>query len=102
MAEGLFQWAAVTSQLILDPPARFGYNNEKCIDHLLGPSTNRHGEDLLNGLYKEVLEGYFTDQDAQDLFRSVVGPLTIRSFIPLRQHASHDKDSDTREFLHTK
>jgi hypothetical protein len=100
-AEGLFQWAAVASQLILDPPARFGYSKEKCTNHLLEPSTNRHGQDLLDGLYKEVLEGYFTDQDARVLFRSIVGqlitsiePLTIRSLIPLRQHASYDEDSD--------
>ena len=100
-AEGLFQWAAVASQLILDPPARFRYSSEKCINHLLEPSTDRHGQDLLDGLYKEVLEGYFTDQEARDLFRSVVGqlitsiePLTIYSLIPLQQHASDDKDSD--------
>src|SRR6201990_56822 len=100
-AEGLFQWAAVASQLILDPPARFGYSKEKCTRHLLEPSTNRHGQDLLDELYKDVLEGYFTDQEARVLFRSVVGPLiasieplTIRSLIPLRQYASYDKDSD--------
>jgi hypothetical protein len=100
-AEGLFQWAAVASQLILDPPARFGYSNEKCINHLLEPSTKRHGQDLLDGLYKDVVEGYFTDREARDLFRSVGGqlitsiePLTIRSLIPLRLHASYDKDSD--------
>jgi NACHT domain len=100
-AEGLFQWAAVASQLVLNPPARFGYSSKKCINHLLEPSTNRHGQDLLDGLYKEVLEGYFASQEAQSLFRSVVGqlitsiePLTIRSLIPLRQHASYDKDSD--------
>ena len=99
-AEGLFQWAAVASQLILDPPASFGYNNEKCINHLLEPGTNRY--DPLDGLYKEVLEGYFTDQEARDLFRSVVGqliasiePLTIHSLISLRQHASYDKEDDT-------
>jgi hypothetical protein len=100
-AEGLFQWAAVASQLILDPPARFGYSNETCINHLLGLSTNRHGQDLLDGLYKDVLEGYFTDEESRVLFRSVVGqlitsvePLTIRSLTPLRQHAHYDKDSD--------
>jgi hypothetical protein len=100
-AEGLFQWAAVASQLILDPPARFGYSKDRCIKHLLGSSTNRRGQDLLDELYKEVLEGYFKDQEAQDLFRSVVGqlitsiePLTIRSLIPLRQHASYHEDSD--------
>ena len=100
-AEGLFQWAAVASQFILDPPARFRYSNVKCIKHLLEPSTSRHGQDLLDELYKEVLEGYFKDQEARDLFRSVVGqliasiePLTIRSLIPMQQHSSHDKDSD--------
>jgi hypothetical protein len=100
-AEGLFQWAAVASQLILDPPERFDYSGETCIKHLLEPSTNRRGQDLLDELYKDVLEGYFKDQEARDLFRSVVGqlitsiePLTIRSLITLRQHASYNKRSD--------
>jgi hypothetical protein len=99
--EGLFQWAAVTSQLILDPPERFDYSEETCIKHLLEPSTKRRGRDLLDDLYEEVLAGYFKDEEARDLFRSVVGqliasiePLTIRSLITLRQHASYDKDSD--------
>jgi hypothetical protein len=55
----------------------------------------------LDELYKDVLEGYFDDQEARDLFRSVVGqlitsiePLTIRLLIPLRQHAYYDEDSD--------
>ncbi len=74
-AEGLFQWAAVASQFILDPPGRFGYSKKKCINHLLKPSTNRDGQDPLDGLYKEVLEGYFTDREARLLFRSVVGQL---------------------------
>ena len=86
-AEGLFQWAAVASQLILDPPARFGFNNEKCVNHLLEPSTNRRGQDLLDRLYKDVLEGYFTDSiEARVLFRSVVGQL-ITSIEPLTIHA---------------
>jgi len=100
-AEGLFQWAAVASQLVLDPPERFDYCEETCIKHLLEPSTNRGGQDLLDELYQEVLEGYFKDQQARDLFRSVVGqlitsiePFTIRSLIPLRQHASYNKRSD--------
>jgi AAA ATPase domain len=100
-AEGLFQWAAVASQLILRPSARFGYSKEKCIKHLLEPSTNRRGQDLLDDLYKDVLEGNFNDQEARDLFRSIVGqlitsiePLTIRSLVTLRQHGSHDEDSD--------
>jgi hypothetical protein len=66
-AEGLFWWAAVASQLILDPPARFRYSKEKCIKHLLEPSTNCRRQDLLDGLYKDVLEGYFNDQEARDL-----------------------------------
>ena len=99
-SEGLFQWAAVASQHILDPPARFGCSKLKCVNHLLArkPSTNRLKQDLLDELYKEVLEGYFKDPKAWDLFRSVIGqliasiePLTIRSLIPLQQHASHDK-----------
>ena len=99
-AEGLFQWAAVASQLVLDPPERFDYSEETCIKHLLKPSTNRRGLDLLDELYKEVLEGYFKDEEARDLFRSVVGqlitsmePLTIHSLITLRQHASYNKRS---------
>ncbi len=100
-AEGLFQWAAVASRFILDPPGRFGYSRKKCINHLLKPSTNRDGQDPLDELYKDVLEGYFTDQEARVLFRSVVGqlvtsiePLTIRSLTTLRRHASDDDDGD--------
>src|SRR6267154_1501136 len=100
-AEGLFQWAAVACQLILDPPERFDYSGETCIKYLLEPSTNRRGQDLLDELYKDVLEGYFRDQEARDLFRSVVGqlitsiePLTIRSLITLRQHATSNKRSN--------
>ncbi len=99
-AEGLFQWAAVASELILDPPARFVYDGESCIKYLLGPSTNRSGQDPLDKLYKEVLVWYFPDEDARVLFRSVVGPLitsieplSIRSLITLR-HVSLDKDHD--------
>ena len=101
-AEGSFQWAAVASQLVLDPPERFDYSEETCIEHLLEPSTNRRGQELLDRLYNDVLEGYFDDQEARDLFRSVVGqlitsiePLTVRSLIRLRQHASYDEDSDS-------
>ncbi len=100
-AEGLFQWAAVASQFILDPPWRFDYSKKKCINHLLDPSTNRDEQDPLDALYKEVLEGYFPDQETPLLFRSVLGqlitsiePLTIRSLTTLRQHASHDDGDD--------
>ncbi len=99
-AEGLFQWAAVASELILEPPERFGFSEENCIKHLLGPSTNRSGQDPLDDLYKEVLEGYFTYQETRVLFRSVVGPLitsieplSIRSLITLR-HGTLDNDHD--------
>jgi hypothetical protein len=99
-AEGLFQWAAVASQLILDPPERFDYSEETCIKRLLEPSTKRRGRDLLDELYEEVLEGYFKDEESRDLFRSVVGqlitsiePLTICSLITLRQYASYNKRS---------
>ena len=100
-AEGLFQWAAVASQLILDPPEDFNFDGEVCIKHLLKPSTSPHGQYPLDELYREVLGGYFKGQGARDLFRSVVGqiifsiePLTFRSLIPLRQHGSYDKNSD--------
>ncbi len=102
-AEGLFQWAAVASRFILDPPGRFDYSKKKCINHLLDASTNRNGQDPLDALYKEVLEGYFTDQETPPLFRSVLGqlitsiePLTIRSLTTLRQHAPHN-DGDDRD-----
>jgi hypothetical protein len=100
-AEGLFQWAAVASLLVLDPPEDFDFDEETCIKHLLKPSSNPRGQDPLDELYKEVLGGYLKGQEALDLFRSVVGqlitsiePLTIRSLIPLRQHASDNKRSD--------
>ena len=97
-AEGLFQWAAVACQLILNPPERFYYDEETCIKHLSEPSSNHRGLDQLDELYKEVLEGYFKEKETRVLIRSVVGqlitsiePLTIRSLITLRQHASYDK-----------
>ncbi len=100
-AEGLFQWAAVASRFILDPPGRFGYNRKKVISHLLKPSAKHDGQDPLDELYKEVVEGYFTDREARLLFRSVVGqlitsiePLSIRSLTTLRRHADNDDDDD--------
>ena len=100
-AEGLFQWAAVASQFILDPPGRFGYSKKKCINHLLKAGANRDGQDPLDELYKEVLEGYFSDREARLLFRSVVGqliastePLSIRSLTTLRRHTDSDDAGD--------
>ena len=97
----LFQWAAVASQLVLDPPEDFDYDGETCIRHLLKPSGNSRGQGPLDELYEEVLGRYFKSQEARDLFRSVVGqlitslePLTFRSLITLRRHASYNKRSD--------
>ena len=96
-----FQWAAVASQLVLHPPVDFDYDEVTCIKHLLEPSTNPRGQDPLDELYREVLGGYFKGQGARNLFRSVVGqlitsiePLSIRSLVTLRKHASYNKCSD--------
>jgi len=98
-AEGLFQWAAVACGYILKPPASFGFSKKKCIEHLLRLTADHHRQDPLDELYKEVLEGYFIDQEARLLFRSVVGqlitafePLSIRSLTTLRHHTSNDDD----------
>jgi len=100
-AEGLFQWAAVASQFILDPPESFGWSKTKCIDHLLKLTTVRRGQDPLDDLYKEILQVYFTNPETRLLFRSVVGqlitsiePLTIHSLTALRLHAPHDDGGD--------
>jgi len=101
-AEGLFQWAAVACGYILDPPGFFDFSRIKCIKHLLKPTVNHHRPDPLDGIYKEVLKGYFGDQGAQRLFRSVIGqliaasePLSIRSLIALRQRVSIGDNSDS-------
>ena len=100
-AEGLFEWAAVASQFILDPPGQSGYSKKTCINHLLKPGADRGGQDPLDELYREVLERYFTDREARLLFRSVVGqfiasiePLSIRSLTTLRRHADDLGDAD--------
>src|SRR6266702_2874283 len=93
-AEGLFQWAAVACEYVQEPkPVR---SRKGRIEHLLTSAADHHGQDLLNELYKRVLEDYFTDEEARDLFRSVVGqllaafePLSIRSLTTLRRHASN-------------
>jgi len=100
-AEGLFQWAAVACGYILDPPEFFGFSRVKCIEHLLKPMADHRRPDPLDELYEEVLKGYFRHQDAQRLFRSVMGqliaalePLSIRSLITLRQRAFIGDNSD--------
>ena len=60
-AEGLFQWAAVASELILDPPARYGYSTEKVYQPPFGAQyklawTRPVGRVMLQ---RDVLEGYF-------------------------------------------
>ncbi|KAH9026569.1 hypothetical protein EDB84DRAFT_1273012, partial [Lactarius hengduanensis] len=81
-AEGSFQWAAVACGYILNPPDVFGLSKINCINHLLKLTPDRRGQDPLDELYKEVLEGYFTHENSRLLFRSVVGQL-IASFEPL-------------------
>ncbi len=100
-AEGVFQWAAVACGYILDPPDFFGLDRQKCIEHLLRLTADRYGQDPLDDLYKQVLEGYFTHPASRLLFRSVVGqlitsiePLTICSLTTLRKHASDDARDD--------
>ncbi len=98
-SEGLFQWAAVACRFVLDPPECFGFSKNECISHLLKLTPDRDGQDPLDELYKEVLEGYVTHRKTRLLFRSVVGqlitafePLSIRSLTTLRGHASSDND----------
>ena len=98
-AEGLFQWAAVASRFILDPPECFVFSKKACIEHLLRLTTDHDSQDPLDNLYKEVLEGYLTHPKTRLLFRSVVGqliaafePLSICSLTTLRGHASNDAD----------
>src|SRR6266702_1065601 len=100
-AEGLFQWAAVACRYISNPPEFFGFSKKKCIEHLLKLTADRHGQDPLDELYKEVLERSFTHQASRLLFRSVVGqlitsiePLTIHSLTTLRSHAPYNDDDD--------
>jgi AAA ATPase domain len=101
-AEGLFQWAAAASGFIDSPPASLGFSKKKCVQRLLGHSQDRSGQDPLDKLYKEILEGYFLPQEAQILFRSVMGqilaaiePLSIHSLIALRRHSAIDDAEDS-------
>jgi NACHT domain len=102
-AEGLFQWAAVACGFINSPPATFGFSEKKCVQRLLGHSRDRNGQDPLDKLYEEVLEGYFKPHEAQILFRSVMGqlfaaiePLSICTLVALRRYAPIDDPEDSR------
>ena len=105
-AEGLFQWVSVACGYILEPkPVR---SRKGRIQHLLQSSAGHRGQDPLTELYKGVLEEYFTDEEAQELFRSVVGqllaafePFSIRSLTTLRQHTSNNIDDDFDSVVET-
>jgi AAA ATPase domain len=92
-AEGLFQWAAVASGFINNPDS-LGLSIKRRVQRLLGHSRGLSGEGLLDNLYEEVLKQYFKSEEAQALFRSVMGqllaaiePLSIHSLIGLRRHS---------------
>ncbi|KAF8265520.1 hypothetical protein EI94DRAFT_1831160 [Lactarius quietus] len=105
-AEGLFQWVAVACGYILEPkPVR---SRKGRIELLLRSNADHHGQDLLTELYKGVLEEYFSDEEAQGLFRSVIGqllaafePLSIHSLTILRRHSSSDGDEDSDSVVET-
>ena len=98
-AEGLFQWAAVACGYICSPPP--GLTKRKCIHSILALSSNFEQLDLLNNLYIQVLEGYFTTPTVRQQFQSIVGPLvtafeplSIHSLTTLRQFAPVDDPDD--------
>jgi hypothetical protein len=100
-AEGLFQWAAVACGYIQRKPIT---NTKGRIQLLL--STADDGKDPLTELYEGVLGEYFSDEESQGLFRSVVGqllaafePLSIRSLTTLQQHTFHDDDTDSNSVV---
>jgi hypothetical protein len=99
-AEGLFQWAAVACGYILEP--KLVPTMKDRIERLLESAADHRGQDLLTSLYKGVLEEYFSDEDAQGLFRSVLGqilaafePLSIQSLTTLRLHNPTDEYEDS-------
>jgi hypothetical protein len=105
-AEGLFQWVAVACGYIMMPPP--GFTKLKCIRDLLAPSSDHKQLNLLDQLYTEVLQAYFTSPAVRHDFRSVVGPLlavfeplSISSLTTLRQFASTDDEGfdDDDEFI---
>jgi hypothetical protein len=103
-SEGLFQWAAVACGYILEPkPVR---SRKGRIQHLLNTATD--GQDPLTELYKGVLREYFSDEEAQSLFCSVVGrllaafePLSIRSLTTLQRYTFDDNDDDPNSVVET-
>ena len=107
-AEGLFQWAAVACEYILDPELRLTKSRNGRIDYLLRRTGVHDGQDPLTELYNRVLGEYFSGKEARDVFCSVVGqllaafePLSIRSLTKLRQHTSNDDDDDSSSVVET-
>jgi NACHT domain len=103
-AEGLFQWAAVASGFI-NSRSR-GINMKKRVQRLLGPSQGHNREGLLDSLYEEVLKEYFKSEEAQMLFRSIMGqllaaiePLSVDILLALRRHAPLDDPEDSDPLL---
>jgi AAA ATPase domain len=99
-SEGLFQWATVTCGFI-NSRASLGLTMNKRVQRILGHSRGRSGG-LLDSLYEEVLKEYFKTDEAQALFRSIMGqlfaaiePLSIESLIVLRRHAPVDDPEDS-------
>jgi NACHT domain len=101
-AEGLFQWVAVACGFI-NSPASLGLSKAECVQRLLGHSRGRTGQGLLDKLYEETLKEYFKSDEAQLVFRSVMGqllaaiePLSVSCLIALRRYAPegdpHDSD----------
>jgi NACHT domain len=100
-AEGLFQWAAVASGFINNPPSSFGFSKKQVVQRLLGHSQDLDEQDPLDQLYEEVLKAYFKPRAARTLFLSVMGqlfasiePLSIQSLVALRRHAPKDDPED--------
>jgi hypothetical protein len=72
--EGMFQWATVASGFI-NSRVSLGLTMKRRVERLLGHSRGRSGEGLLDNLYEEVLKEYFKTDEAQTLFRLIMGQL---------------------------
>jgi hypothetical protein len=73
-AEGLHQWAAVACGFI-NSRASLGLSMKTRVERLLGHSRGLSGEGLLDNLYEETLKDCFTSNEAQTLFRTIMGQL---------------------------
>jgi AAA ATPase domain len=105
-SEGLFQWATVACGFINGNPSGLGLGMKKRVQRLLGHAQGRNAEGLLDSLYEEVLKEHFKTDEAQSLFRTIMGqlfaafePLSIDSLIALRRHAPVDDPEDSEPVL---